>query len=60
MKLILSIYDNGVVIHMKVCQDILTDELLPFDCLNLNNLFHPQPYPSKQLIEVHVIYSEYI
>ena len=25
MKLIGSIYDHGVVIHMKVCQDILSN-----------------------------------
>ena len=44
MKLILSLYDHGVVIRMTVCQDSLSNrELLLFDFLNLNNLFLPQP-----------------
>ena len=37
MKLILNIYDYGVVMHVKFHQvSPLIEELLPFDCLNFN------------------------
>ena len=56
---ILSTYDHGVVLHMKVCHDIIvTEELLPltFDRLKLVNLFHAL---SKLLIKFYDFYSEY-
>ena len=41
---ILTIFDQVLLYIMKVYQDILSkEEFLPFDCLNLNHLFHPQP-----------------
>ena len=44
MKLVLSIYDYGVVMHMQFCQDILIpEEVLSFDCLNLKKINRPQP-----------------
>ena len=41
MRLILNIYDCGVVMHKDVFKK--TEELLPFDNLNVNELFCPQP-----------------
>ena len=43
MKLILNIYDYGVVMHVRFHQGVICyGELLPFD------FFHPQPKLSKQ------------
>ena len=36
------------------------EELLPFDWLNFNDLFRPQPYIGNQRIEFHENYTEYI
>ena len=33
-----------VVIHSKFCQDVsVIEEFLPFDCLNVDELFRSQP-----------------
>ena len=34
MKLILSIYDHSVMMHVKFYEDV--EKLLPFECLNMN------------------------
>ena len=44
MKLILNIYDHGVAMHMKFLRvSSVIEELLPFNCQNFNDFFHPQP-----------------
>ena len=41
MKLILTIYDHSVMMHVKFHVDVIgCGELLPFDCLNIHkNVF---------------------
>ena len=40
MKLILNIYDHNA---REGVFDVVIAELLPFDYLNFNDFFHPQP-----------------
>ena len=50
-----------MVIHSKFCQDVLViEELLPVDCLNVNESFCSQPLLSKQSMEFQETYTEYI
>ena len=42
MNLILSIYDHGVLMHVKFCEDVMM-ELLPFDHLNIKEFVHSEP-----------------
>ena len=39
---ILNIYDHGVVMHCFVRMSLAIEELLPFDCLTVNELFSLQ------------------
>ena len=44
MKLILGIYDHGVIMHVNFCEDFISfKEVLPFDCLNINEFVHSKP-----------------
>ena len=44
MVLILNIYNHSEVMHVKFIRvSSVIAELLPFDCLNFNYFFHPQP-----------------
>ena len=43
MRLILSIYEHRVMMHVKFHEDIVSlKKLLLFVCLNFNEFFHPQ------------------
>ena len=37
IKLLLDIYGNGVIIHIKLSQDVCGSHHLPFDCFNIND-----------------------
>ena len=39
---------------------LVIEELLPFDCLNVNILFCSQPQLSKKWVHVHETYTIYI
>ena len=44
MKRILNISDNSVIMQVKfIGMSSVIEELLPFDCINLNDFFHPEP-----------------
>ena len=43
-------YDYGAVMHMKFYQDVVSYNgvILPFDCLNFYDCFHPQSLLGNQ------------
>ena len=44
MKLKLNIYNHSEVMHVKFIRvSSVIAEFLPFDCLNFNDFFRPQP-----------------
>ena len=41
--LVLSVRDHGEVLLVNIFVSPVIAELLPFDCLNFNDFFRPQP-----------------
>ena len=58
-KPILSICDHSVMMHVKLREELINciDELLPFDCLNFDEVVHSEPQLSNQWMEFLAIYT---
>ena len=53
MKLILSINNHSVMLHVNIMSwTSVVKELLPFDCLYINEFVHSEPSPSNECVDV--------